>query len=219
MTAHVKQRGITAVRLEVLTDPSLPGKGPGRAPGGNFVLNEFASRRRSLADPTKVQKIGFGRAEADFSQQGFAVQQAVDNNPATGWAINPQLGKDHTAIFELQAPIDLPEGAVLTFTLDQQFNGKEHNIGKFRLSVTTKRCRCRCRARPRRSSRRWPCPPRSARPSRRRPWRTPSGVSIPELGRLQGELARFPKPTDKRLLGAQDLAWALLISKEFLFNH
>ena len=32
---------ITAIRLEVLADPSLPAKGPGRADNGNFVLNEF----------------------------------------------------------------------------------------------------------------------------------------------------------------------------------
>lgn len=32
---------ITAFRLEVLPDDSLPGKGPGRAGNGNFVLSEF----------------------------------------------------------------------------------------------------------------------------------------------------------------------------------
>ena len=30
-----------------------------------------------------------------------------------------------------------PAGTVLTVTLDQRFPGKEHNIGKFRLSVAT----------------------------------------------------------------------------------
>ncbi len=35
------QKTITAIRLEVLTDPSLPHQGPGRAPNGNFVLSEL----------------------------------------------------------------------------------------------------------------------------------------------------------------------------------
>ncbi len=33
--------GITGVRLELLPDPSLPNKGPGRAADGNFVINEI----------------------------------------------------------------------------------------------------------------------------------------------------------------------------------
>ena len=32
---------VTAFRLEVLPDDSLPNKGPGRAGNGNFVLSEF----------------------------------------------------------------------------------------------------------------------------------------------------------------------------------
>lgn len=33
--------GITAIRVEALPDDRLPGKGPGRSGGGNFVLSEF----------------------------------------------------------------------------------------------------------------------------------------------------------------------------------
>src|SRR5262249_47574979 len=42
ITATSKLQGITAIRLEALTDPSLPKNGPGRAGGNaNFVLSEF----------------------------------------------------------------------------------------------------------------------------------------------------------------------------------
>src|SRR5258707_989817 len=41
ITAHTKLTGIKAVRLEMLPDPSLGNRGPGRAPHGNFVLNEI----------------------------------------------------------------------------------------------------------------------------------------------------------------------------------
>ena len=40
VTANTDLKGITALRLEVLPDDSLPGKGPGRAPNGNFVLSQ-----------------------------------------------------------------------------------------------------------------------------------------------------------------------------------
>jgi hypothetical protein len=219
LTAHVKQRGITAIRLEVLTDPSLPGTGPGRGTGGNFVLNELRLTAAPLADPTKVQKIAFGRAEATFSQQNFPVQAAVDNNPATGWGVSPQMGKNHTAIFELQTPIDFPEGTVLTFTMDQRFNGKEHSIGKFRLSVTSKRLPVSLQGPPEAIVKALAVPADKRTPEQKATLSNAFRALDPEVARLQAELARYPKPTDRRLVGAQDLAWALLISKEFLFNH
>ena len=40
-SASTALTGITGFRLEVLTDPSLPNGGPGRASNGNFVLSEF----------------------------------------------------------------------------------------------------------------------------------------------------------------------------------
>ena len=50
--------GITGLRLEVLNDPSLPAKGPGRAANGNFVLNEFsvsfAKDDKDKAKPVKL---------------------------------------------------------------------------------------------------------------------------------------------------------------------
>lgn len=42
LSAVSKLKGITGVRVEVLTHDALPGKGPGRSPGnGNLVLNHF----------------------------------------------------------------------------------------------------------------------------------------------------------------------------------
>jgi hypothetical protein len=40
----------------------------------------------------------------------------------------------------------------------------------------------------------------------------------PEYQRLQAEAAKVP-PSDPRVVGAQDLVWALINSPAFLFNH
>src|SRR5262249_12336744 len=116
VTARTKLAGITAIRLEVLSDMRLPSRGPGRAPNGNFVLNEWGLSARAAGGSGKPHRVPLHRAQATFSQEGFPVGAAIDGNPATGWAVVPQTGRSHTAFFELKAPLANPAGTVLTFT-------------------------------------------------------------------------------------------------------
>lgn len=123
--------GITAFRLETLTDDSLPTRGPGR--GTNFVLSEFKiAARTGTAEPVPVS---VQRAAADYSQPDFSVTAAIDNNPATGWAVSPRFGLPHAALFETAQDVGGPE-TQFVFTLDQQY-GKQHTIGRFRISAAT----------------------------------------------------------------------------------
>ena len=75
-------------------------------------------------------------ASADHSQNGFAIANAIDGKRSTGWAILPQAGATHTAVFETRSPFGDAKGTRLTITLDFNY-GDAHSIGRLRLSTTT----------------------------------------------------------------------------------
>ncbi len=128
--------GITAFKLETLTDASLPANGPGRhdAPRPNFVLQEFEVYVGG--EPESSQKIVLHGAKADFSQQNWLVEGAIDGQPETGWAINPQFGKPHEATFLTQTPCDAAATTGLRFVM-KQHHGGGRTLGRFRLLAMT----------------------------------------------------------------------------------
>jgi hypothetical protein len=95
-----------------------------------------------VAEPRKgskeTQLITLEKAQADFSQENFNVAAAVDGtvNPRKGWAVSPQTGVTHWAVFATKEPVGYAGGSVLKFTLLQQFGQGIHTLGRFRLSVT-----------------------------------------------------------------------------------
>lgn len=125
---------ITAVRLEVMTDPSLPMTGPGRQDNGNLHLNEFVVEHFTNAQ-LKSKKLSIASATADFNQQGWTVAHAIDGDPKTAWGIYPAVGQSHMAVFQFAEPIEFSEGDRLAITL-RQTHGDGHVIGRFRIAVT-----------------------------------------------------------------------------------
>ncbi len=125
---------ITAFRLDVIADPSLPMGGPGRQDNGNLTVTEFEAQ---LFKPEATQpvKLTFARATADFDQAGWTAQMAIDGNPATGWGIHPAVGQSHLAVFELATPLELKADDRLTITIKQS-SGNAHLVGRFKLSAT-----------------------------------------------------------------------------------
>jgi hypothetical protein len=134
ITARTPLHGITGFRLDVLDDKHFAGNGPGASNNGNFVLTEFKVSA-ALGDQP-AQLIHFRRASADFEQKDFPVAHAIDGKNDTGWAIYPQVGRPHTAIFEPDKPVGTEGEIALTIVLDHQSIYMQHSIGKFRLSVT-----------------------------------------------------------------------------------
>jgi len=110
-------------------------------------------------------------------------------------------------------------GVAFDVQLEQQYEAAaNHTIGKFRLAVTTD-------PNPKLGS------PLSAEqlailetpedkrsPAQQDRLRQMYVAQDPEYQRLAGEATKVP-PADPRVLGAQDLVWALINSPAFLFNH
>lgn len=140
MSNLAKLRGITAVRVEAMTDDMLPRFGPGWAPNGNFVLNEVIVESASLADVAKLRRHELAQARADYSQPGFAIEQALDGNAKSGWAVDvpslPIHGVDRVAIFTLKDPVDHAGGIRLKVSLVQH-HGHSHTLGRVRVMYTT----------------------------------------------------------------------------------
>ena len=133
--APCRLNGVTAIRLEVLSDDRLPSKGPGRNDNGNFHLTEFRVSASPRDQPESNRLIPIRIASADFEQQGWGIAAALDGNPKTAWGIFPEVGKSHQAIFQLESPITGGDKNLFTIVLEQSYP-ESHPIGRFRLSVT-----------------------------------------------------------------------------------
>ncbi|MBX3414698.1 MAG: DUF1553 domain-containing protein [Pirellulales bacterium] len=136
IVAHTDLRHITAVQVEVLTDDSLPQKGPGRQKNGNLHLSELRIEACAKKNPSESCQLKLQNASADFDQEGWSAALAVDGVKETAWGIHPAVGQSHRAAFELSEPLDYDGTTILSFVLDQQ-HGSEHLIGRVRLSVTS----------------------------------------------------------------------------------
>ncbi len=138
VTASVPPARITAVRLEALQDPGHTRGGLSRADSSNFVLTGFGIRMRPAPEAGWMD-IPIASAVATFEQQGHPVAHAFDGNSNTGWAVyeGRPVDRSHTAIFRIDPPVVLPENGQLEFTLRHDSVHVRHNIGRFRLSLTT----------------------------------------------------------------------------------
>ena len=134
-TANSPLTKVRSVRLEVLTDESLPKTGPGRASNGNFVLSEFWFRTGD------GRELRFARASAEHSQPQYEVAKSIDGKSDTGWAINsaPEgtLNRNRTAWFVLPEPLEVELNHALTFKMQFDHPQAVYSLGRFRISISS----------------------------------------------------------------------------------
>jgi len=207
-------RGVTGLRIEALTDKSLPGQGPGRAKNGNFVLSELR-----VLDSTG-SPIELANPQADFNQDGYPPENVLDGNQDTGWAIHPQTGKNHALVVETKQDLGGAGSLNLAVRISHQYVDKQHSLGKFRVSLATA---------PRPLVNETLPPEVTEALAVERDKRTPPQQAAVKdyfrrdekrLAELRQQVAQLERASaNPRLVAAQDLAWALINSPAFIFNH
>ena len=90
-------KGITALRLDALLDASLPAKGPGRAADGSFQLSEISVTAAPLDGKGKPAPVKLKASSATFEAKDHPLKGSVDADKKTGWSVQGQAGKEHSA--------------------------------------------------------------------------------------------------------------------------
>jgi hypothetical protein len=134
VTLKTDAKNITAVRLSALTHPSLAGGGLSRA-NGNFVLTRFTVTASSGGKKAPVKIV---RALADYSQPGFPVASLLTGKGTPGWAVDGHSKRgSRTAVFVFAEPLPGGPGTTLRVRLEHHSPFAGHNIGRFRLDLTS----------------------------------------------------------------------------------
>jgi hypothetical protein len=129
---------ITGIRIEALPHADFTNGGLARSDSGNFVLTEFIVEARSANDD-KPQRVTIASALATFEQGGWPVKNAFDGNNATGWAVHNagDMKIARRAAFVFDKPIAGGLGTRFRLRLEHQSPHPNHNLGRFRIAVTT----------------------------------------------------------------------------------
>src|SRR5262249_24823115 len=116
--------------------------GLSRSKTGHFILTDVKVQVRRR-DRSQVREIVVASAIADYSadpkkHSGYGnVKDTLDDDPRNGWAtFDSDPRQPHSAVFALAEPLVLAKEEELILELRQRSTQGEHNIGRFRLSLT-----------------------------------------------------------------------------------
>jgi hypothetical protein len=105
-------------------------------------------KREVTFDLTGARELAFDQVVADFVQKDFDLDSVLGEDGAKkgktpakkggnkGWAVGGATGKDHTLTLLLDKAADIPAGASLIITLEQESASESHTLGRFRLRVS-----------------------------------------------------------------------------------
>ena len=157
------KRRITAVRLEVLPDPSQPLGALGRASDGRFILSALELRNSTLSESEEPPLVYITSAQADLNQKPKEDPAGYDMMPGSiegaivvepvgaegkgggfgryfgrGWSIVDDERKlPHEAVLLPMDTLETNEASVLRLSLHHTSSSKFKSlIGRFRISVT-----------------------------------------------------------------------------------
>ena len=83
---------------------------------------------------TGTNEVKIESAMADFNQQGYGIETAIDAGPKSGWGIHPQVGRPHAAVFKFAEPTRVPGKLLVDL---EQNHGGYHLIARFRFFAMT----------------------------------------------------------------------------------
>ena len=107
-------------------------------PDGKANSIELRHIKLFRVEEPKFNDVKLVDAKADFSQKNYDVKTAIDGKNGdnnNGWAISPNAGKPHQAIFTFKDPVKSDLGARLKLQLMQNYRGNKYSLGHFRISV------------------------------------------------------------------------------------
>jgi hypothetical protein len=125
-----------SLRVEALSDASLPNKGPGRALNGNFALCRLQVSWIGSDGKPHALKIQSPRATFEQNKDSLSVASTLDDDPNSGWAVDGQIGRDHAAVFDLDSPPEMAAESSIQIKLIFSHPNPRHAIGRIRFSLT-----------------------------------------------------------------------------------
>lgn len=145
LTANAPGVPITAIRLEVLPDASLPLNGPGRHESGNFQLASFrVFRTGKMTGEGKVagadvKSVPLADAWASYTYPAprIHVLGTIRPDRQQVWHVFGRPGQSHHAIYALEQPLTLDRDELLVIELKHHEIEPAINIGCFRLSINS----------------------------------------------------------------------------------
>jgi len=136
---------ITALRLEVLTHGSLPGKGPGRqmladdaeSGAGDFFLSSLQVFVAEMVDGCEsLSPVVISATSATTASKGQGVNGAVDDKTDTGWSVGIDRDDREVAVLQLAEPVRLSPGQSLVIRMEHE-SFYPAGLGRFRFSSTS----------------------------------------------------------------------------------